>query len=101
MRRGLLLALLLALYFVLLQGPDTWIGKTLFIVHLGLFLLWQPFVQAEQRLSLTWVLGLAVFVLAGTVFLKAWMLLLWIMMLAGIVGGKVLLFGARSPGCST
>jgi len=96
-RRGLLLALLLALYFVLLQGPDTWIGKTLFIVHLGLFLLWQPFVQAEQRLSLTWVLGLAVFVLAGTVFLKAWMLLLWIMMLAGIVGGKVLLFGARSP----
>ena len=93
----MLLALLLALYFVLLQGPDTWLGKTLFIVHLGLFMLWQPFVQAEQRLSLTRVLGLAAFVLAGTVFLKAWMLLLWIMMLAGIVGGKVLLFGARSP----
>ena len=97
MRRGLLLALLLALHFVLLQGPDTWLGKTLFIVHLGLFMLWQPFVHAEQRLSLTWVLGLAVFVLAGVVFLKAWMLLLWIMMLAGIVGGKVLLFGARAP----
>ena len=96
-RRGLLLALLLALHFVLLQGPDTWLGKTLFIVHLGLFMLWQPFVHAEQRLSLTWVLGLAVFVLAGVVFLKAWMLLLWIMMLAGIVGGKVLLFGARAP----
>ena len=97
MRRGLLLALLLALYFVLLQGPDTWLGKTLFIVHLGLFMLWQPFVHAEQRLSLTWVLGLAVVVLAGVLFLKAWMLLLWIMMLAGIVGGKVLLFGARAP----
>jgi hypothetical protein len=96
-RRGLLLALLLALYFVLLQGPDTWLGKTLFIVHLGLFMLWQPFVHAEQRLSLTWVLGLAVVVLAGVLFLKAWMLLLWIMMLAGIVGGKVLLFGARAP----
>jgi hypothetical protein len=93
----LLLALLLALYFVLLQGPDTWLGKTLFIVHLGLFMLWQPFVHAEQRLSLTWVLGLAVVVLAGVLFLKAWMLLLWIMMLAGIVGGKVLLFGARAP----
>lgn len=97
MRRGLLLALLLALYFVLLQGPDTWLGKTLFVAHLGLFLLWQPFVHAEQRLSLTWVAGVAVFVLAGVVFLKAWMLLLWIMMLAGIVGGKVLLFGARAP----
>jgi hypothetical protein len=80
-----------------LQGPDTWFGKTLFIAHLGLFMLWQPVVHAEQRLSLTWVLGLAVVVLAGVLFLKAWMLLLWIMMLAGIVGGKVLLFGARAP----
>jgi hypothetical protein len=96
-RRGLLLALLVALYFVLLQEPGTWLGKTLFIVHLGLFLLWQPFVHAEQRLSVTWVVGLAVVVLAGAVFLKAWMLLLWIMMLGGIVGGKVLLFGARAP----
>ena len=77
----MLLALLLALYFVLLQGPDTWLGKTLFIVHLGLFLLWQPFVHAEQRLSLTWVAGVAAFVLAGVVFLKAWMLLLWIIII--------------------
>lgn len=97
MRRGLLLALLLALYFVLLQGPDAWLGKTLFIAHLGLFLLWQPFVHAEQRLSVVWVVGLAAIVLAGAVFLKPWMLLLWIMMLGGIVGGKVMLFGARAP----
>jgi hypothetical protein len=96
-RRGLLLALLLALYFVLLQGPDTWLGKTLFIAHLGLFLLWQPFVHAEQRLSVASVIGLAVIVLAGAVSLKAWMLLFWIMMLGGIVGGKVMLFGARAP----
>jgi len=96
-RRGLLLALLLALYFVLLQGPDAWLGKMLFIAHLGLFLLWQPFVHAEQRLSVVWVVGLAAIVLAGAVFLKPWMLLLWIMMLGGIVGGKVMLFGARAP----
>ena len=93
----MLLALLLALYFVLLQGPDTWIGKTLFIVHLGLFMLWQPFVHTEQRLSRTWLAGLTVCILVGVAFLKAWVLLLWIMMLAGIVGGKVPLVGARSP----
>jgi signal transduction histidine kinase len=69
----------------------------LFIAHLGLFLLWQPFVHAEQRLSVVWVVGLAAIVLAGAVFLKPWMLLLWIMMLGGIVGGKVMLFGARAP----
>ena len=51
LRRGLLLALLAALYLVLWQGPDTLLGRTLFVAHLGLFMLWQPFVHAEQRLS--------------------------------------------------
>ncbi|MCK9379933.1 MAG: sensor histidine kinase [Sulfuritalea sp.] len=97
LRRGLLLALLAALYLVLWQGPDTLLGRTLFVVHLGLFMLWQPFVHAEQRLSMTSLLGLVGVVLLVGVFLKGWMIALWIMMLAGIVGGKVLLFGARIP----
>ena len=97
LRRALLLAMLLALYLLLWQGSDTLVGRTLFVAHVGLFLLWQPFVHAEQRLPLGSVLSLAGIVLAGTVFLKSWMLVLWIMMLAGIVGGKVLLFGARAP----
>jgi hypothetical protein len=42
-------------------------------------------------------LGLAGVLLMVGVFLKGWMIALWIMMLAGIVGGKVLLFGARTP----
>lgn len=96
-RRVLLLALLLALYLVLLQGPESLLGKTLFIAHLGLFLIWQPFVHAEQRLSPVWVAGLAVIVVFSAALLKAWILVLWIMMLGGIVGGKVLLFGARAP----
>ena len=96
LRRGLLLALLLALYLVLWQDPSTLLGRTLFIVHLGLFILWQPFVHAERRLSGISVLGLTCTVLAGAVFLKGWILVLWIMVLAGIVGGKVMLFGARA-----
>jgi hypothetical protein len=97
LRQGLLLALLAVLYVVLWQGPETPLGKTLFVVHLGLFLLWQPFVHAEQRISAISLLGLAGIVLGGVVFLKGWILLVWIMMLAGFVGGKVLLFGARAP----
>ena len=31
------------------------------------------------------------------IFLKGWMVAVWIMMLAGIVGGKVMLCGARAP----
>ena len=96
-RRWLLLAVLAALYVVLWQGPDTPLGRTFAIVHLGLFMLWQPFVHAERRLSVPALLGLACVLLMVGVFLKGWMISLWIMMLAGIVGGKVLLFGARAP----
>ena len=96
LRRWLLLALLAALYVVLWQGPDTLFGRTLFIAHLGLFILWQPFVHTGQRLSLmSLVAVLAVALLAGF-YLKGWMITLWIMMLAGIVGGKVLLYDTRA-----
>ncbi len=97
LRRGLLLALLVALYLVLWQGPDTLLGRTLFVAHLGLFMLWQPFVHAEQRLSATSLFVLAGGVMVAGVFLQGWMIALWIMMLADIVGGKVLLFDVRAP----
>ena len=96
MRRGLLLALLAVLYLVLWQGPHTTLGKSLFVVHAGIFMLWQPFVHGEQRLSWASLLGLSTVVLAAGAFLQGWMMVLWIMVLAGIVGGKVLLFGARA-----
>ena len=97
LRRGLLLALLAALYVVLWQGPDTPLGRTFVIVHLGLFMLWQPFVHADRRLSMPALLGLSGVLLLVGIFLKGWMVAVWIMMLAGIVGGKVMLFGARAP----
>ncbi len=96
MRRGLLLALLAVLYLVLWQGPYSTLGRTLFVVHLGVFILWQPFVHGEQRLSWASLLGLFGVVLVAGVFFHGWMMVLWIMILAGIVGGKVLLFGARA-----
>ncbi|MDP2135005.1 MAG: sensor histidine kinase [Sulfuritalea sp.] len=96
-RRVLFLAMLAALYLVLWQGPGALLGRTLFVAHLGLFILWQPFVETERRLSLASLLGLGVVVLVVGVFLKGWMIALWIMILAGIVGGKVLLFGTRGP----
>lgn len=96
LRRGLLIALLAVLYLILWQGPETLIGKTLFMVHLGLFILWQPFVHAERRLSVRSMLIVVGAALVTSFFLTGLLLSLWIMMLAGIVGGKVLLYGARS-----
>ena len=88
--------MLAALYLVFWQGPLTTLGKVLFVVHLGIFILWQPFVHGEQRLSWTSLLGLSGAVLLAGAFLQGWILVLWIMALTGIVGGKVLLFGARA-----
>ena len=96
LRRWLLLALLAALYVVLWQGPDTLFGRTLFIAHLGLFILWQPFVHTGQRLSLPSLVAVLAVALLSGIYLKGWMVTLWIMMLAGIVGGKVLLYDTRA-----
>lgn len=94
-RRPLLVALLALLHLVLLLGPADALARTLFVVHLGLFILWQPFVRAELRLSLPALLVLFLTVAACAVWLNGWMLALWIGVLAGIVGGKVFLFEAR------
>lgn len=96
LQRGLLLAMLAVLYLVLWQGPATLIGKTLFMAHLGLFMLWQPFVHSRQRLESSSLAAIFTAVVLATWMLTWWLLALWVMMLAGIVGGKVLLFGARS-----
>lgn len=96
MRRGLLLALFAALYLVLWQGPGTLLGRMLFLVHLGLFILWQPFVHTGQRLSLSSLVAVVAAAALAVVYLTGWILTIWIMMLAGIVGGKVLLYETRS-----
>jgi hypothetical protein len=65
------------------------------VIHIGLFFLWQPFVRTEQRLSL-WHLVMIVGMVAVTVLLQGTaLMLLWTMLLAGIIGGKVFVLGTR------
>lgn len=98
-RRRLLLGILVLLHLILLQGLATdvgsAIGKMLLVGHIGLFLLWQPVVHGEQRLSPR-QLALTFVIIAGTVFwLNWWLVMVWVMLLAAIIGGKVFFFGAR------
>jgi signal transduction histidine kinase len=91
-RRLLLVAVLVLLYVVLLLGVDNPLAKTLFVAHLGLFILWQPFVRADQRVALP-LSGLLLALVAAAAFgLNGWLLTLWIGLLGGVVGGKVFLF---------
>ena len=94
-RRQLLVAVLALLYLVLILGPATAPARVLFVIHLGLLIVWQPFVRADQRIGLA-VIGWILLVVGLMVYwLNGWLLTLWIILLAGVVGGKVFLFDAR------
>jgi len=94
-RRWIFILLLGALHVVFALGPDNVIGRWLFLSHIGLGLLWQPFVQPRRRLG---PVGILVVVLAAALlsyFLNWAILLLWTLLLAGVVGGKVFMFPDR------
>ena len=94
-RRELLVALLALLYLVLILGPEAPLARVLFMVHLGLLIVWQPFVRADQRIGLA-AFGRILLAIGLMVYwLNGWLLTLWIILLAGVVGGKVFLFDAR------
>jgi signal transduction histidine kinase len=94
-RRQLLVALLGLLYLVLILGAENPVARTLFVVHLGLFMLWQPFVRTDQRIEPLILAVMFSLVAVVAVALNGWLLLIWIAMLAGVVGGKVFLFESR------
>ncbi len=88
--------MLTLLFGALLQAPGSWLAKSLFVAHFGLFIIWQPFVEGGQRLSPTALAGLLLVLGGLTISLDAWSMMIWIMLLAGVVGGKVLLRGGRT-----
>jgi signal transduction histidine kinase len=95
--RSMVLPVMLALLLgALLQPPGSGFAKALFVAHFGLFIIWQPFIEGAQRLSLRALAGLLLVLVGITVSLDARLLMLWIMLLAGVVGGKVMLSGARA-----
>ncbi|MCC6658615.1 MAG: sensor histidine kinase, partial [Rhodocyclaceae bacterium] len=94
-RRWLLLGLLGLLHLLLLEGIGSGVGRTLLVGHIGLFILWQPFVRAEQRMSPQQLAVIAAIVAAATLWAGIWTMIFWTMALAGIVGGKVFFYAAR------
>jgi signal transduction histidine kinase len=93
--RWLMLAMLVCLHFAATRGVEDIWARGLMMAHLGLFLVWQPFIQAGQRLKFSETILIVLITVGILAFLNWWMLGLWIVALAGIVGGKVFLFQAR------
>ena len=97
-RRWVILAMLLSLHACLISEPGSYFQRTWLTVHVGLFLLWQPFISAERELKLFATLlffgvtGVAIYSLSG------WMMMTWVAILIGIMGGKVFTLQAARRG---
>jgi signal transduction histidine kinase len=88
-RRWVVLAMLLALHAALVAEPDSTFQRLWLLVHFGFFLLWQPFFAAEREVEVVpLVLFLAVLVVLLW-FAAGWMIVMWMVLLLGILGGRV------------
>jgi signal transduction histidine kinase len=93
--RFVVIAMLVLLHVAVLRGTaDGW-ARALLLAHLGLLLLWQPFLSSEQQISVPQGFFIAAGAVAVTLWLDWWLLAFWIVVLAGLVGGKVFLHHAR------
>lgn len=96
-RGALLIATLSLLYFALLEGPASAYGRFLMMAHLGLFLAWQPLVRSEVRLAPFHLLGLSAVMALVIAWLNWTLVTFWLMVLAGLVGGRVFFYSGRGP----
>ena len=93
--RFVVVAMLLLLHVAAVRGvADGW-ARSLLLAHLGLFLLWQPFLRGQYQVTAGQSLLIVVAAAGVVLWLDWWLLALWVVTLAGIVGGKVYQQNAR------
>lgn len=93
--RFVVIAMLLLLHVAALRGvADNW-ARALLLTHLGLILLWQPFLRGQYQVSATQLAFIAFGAVAVMLWLNAWLLVFWVCVLSGLIGGKVFLHQAR------
>ena len=76
---------LLPLHFSIWSQQDPILSKALFLAHIGIFLLWQPFISQKTQIQTrpTIIALLAIF---GIIYLGGgWIQIIWIVFLLGIV----------------
>jgi len=88
-RRWVILAMLLSLHAALFSEPGSEFERAWLLVHFGLFLLWQPFIAAERELEIFSAAMLVGITAVTLYFLAGWMIVAWLLILIGILGGRV------------
>lgn len=95
-QHGLLVALLVILHFALLPLGGERLGIVWWLVDVGLFMLWQPFIHAERKLGASALGSFAAILAVGLWGYGSWLLLLWTAFVAALVGGRVLFVEHRA-----
>src|SRR6266705_7029306 len=93
--RALFILMLGLLHLSAMRGAEDIWARGLMLAHFGLFILWQPFMRGEQRVTPTHMVVIIAMAVGVLYFFNSLLLGLWVSVLAGIVGGKVFLFQAR------
>lgn len=93
--RVLFLIMLVLLHVASMRGAEDFWARGFMLAHFGLFIMWQPFMRAEERLSPSQTVFIVAIGVGILYFFNWWLLALWVSVLAGIVGGKVFLFQTR------
>ena len=93
--RLLFVAMLVLLHLTAMRGVEDFWARALMLAHFGLFILWQPFMRSEQSLTPLQLAVIALGCVIALFFWNWWLMLSWLGILAGVVGGKVFLFQAR------
>jgi hypothetical protein len=93
--RLLFVAMLVLLHLTAIRGVEDIWARALMLAHFGLFILWQPFMRGEQNLTPLQVVAITLVCVIALFFWNWWLMLSWLCILAGVVGGKVFLFQMR------
>jgi len=80
--------MLLVLHAAIDAGLDNLLSRALLTTHVGLFFLWQPIWQKDQRLRLRTVALIVVLVVTALVTFDWWTLFAWLVILIGLVAGR-------------
>ena len=88
-RRWVVIAMLIALHAALMSEPGAQMQRAWLLVHFGLFLAWQPFIAADRELEVFSAAMLLLVTAVTLYFLAGWMIVAWLLILIGILGGRV------------
>ncbi|MEN3354374.1 MAG: hypothetical protein V7640_2532 [Betaproteobacteria bacterium] len=81
--------MLFALHAAIAWGMDDWWARAFLLVHLGLFLLWQPVWRGEREIERSEAFSVLAVACLLVGWHSWWLIAVWLAILVGLIGGSV------------